>query len=67
MLPKDCTCTDLPLFELFVISYKLKKQELKLLMQQASTFSFNSYSPGKKFDNPFLHTKYPVIKDTGGS
>lgn len=40
VLPKGYTCTDLPFIELFVISYKLKKkQELKLLEQQASTFS----------------------------
>lgn len=47
---------------LIVLSQELKKQELKLLRQQTSTFSFHLYSPGKKFDNPFLHTEEPVIK-----
>jgi len=56
VLPKACACTDLPFFELFVILYRLKKkQELKLLWQQASAFSFTFCSPGEKFDNPFLH------------
>lgn len=41
---------------LSVTSYQLeKKQELKLLGQKASTFSFDFYTPGKKCGNTFLH------------